>query len=157
EQRDSIDSMLRDLMPQIDSDVAHACAREWSRLAAAEPDLNQHGGETSTGTHHPLAILADNGRAQPRRRRTPATWIGQPMVETTGSDSGGARAASSEPPLPCRLTTPELVALLKMPTCYGPARRLVLNHLGNRYGRRFANHWAFVRFAREQNLGLDFT
>ncbi len=44
-----------------------------------------------------------------------------------------------------------------MPTCTGAARRVVLNHLGNRYGRRFANHWAFVRFAREPNLDLDFT
>ena len=60
-------------------------------------------------------------------------------------------------PFPCRLTTQELVDLLKMPTCFGPARRVVLDHLGNRYGRRFDNHWAFVRFAREQNLELDFT
>ena len=44
-----------------------------------------------------------------------------------------------------------------MPTCFGAARRVVLDHLGNRYGRRFVNHWAFVRFAREQGLGLDFT
>ncbi len=44
-----------------------------------------------------------------------------------------------------------------MPTCIGATGRVVLNYLGNRYGRRFANHWAFVRFAREQNLGLDFT
>jgi len=34
---------------------------------------------------------------------------------------------------------------------------LVLDHLGNRYGRRFVNHWAFVRFAQEQGLELDFT
>ena len=40
---------------------------------------------------------------------------------------------------------------------FGPARRAVLDHLGNRYGRHFVNHWAFVRYAREQNLGLDFT
>ncbi|MGO9466002.1 MAG: hypothetical protein ACLQIB_43755 [Isosphaeraceae bacterium] len=60
-------------------------------------------------------------------------------------------------PFPCRLTTQDLVDLLKMPTCIGAARRVVLNHLGNRYGRRFANHWAFVRFAREQKLDLDFT
>jgi hypothetical protein len=44
-----------------------------------------------------------------------------------------------------------------MPTCFGRARRVVLDHLGKRYGRGFFNHWAFVRFAREQNLGLDFT
>jgi len=59
-------------------------------------------------------------------------------------------------PFPCRLTTQDLVNLLKMPTCIGAARRVVLDHLGSRYGRRFANHWAFVRFAREQNLDLDF-
>ena len=34
---------------------------------------------------------------------------------------------------------------------------MVLDHLGNRYGRRFTNHWAFVRYAREQGLKLDFT
>jgi hypothetical protein len=28
---------------------------------------------------------------------------------------------------------------------------------GNRYGRRFGNHWKFVRYARENNLDLDFT
>lgn len=44
-----------------------------------------------------------------------------------------------------------------MPTCYGDFRRVVLDHLGNRFGRRFVNHWSFVRFAREQNLELDFT
>jgi hypothetical protein len=60
-------------------------------------------------------------------------------------------------PLPCQLSTPELVELLKQPTCFGPARRVILDQLQNRYRRPFADHWAFVRFAREQNLGLDFT
>jgi hypothetical protein len=32
-----------------------------------------------------------------------------------------------------------------------------LKHLGNRYGRTFANHWEFVRFAKEQQLDLDLT
>ena len=63
----------------------------------------------------------------------------------------------SAEPFPCRLTTQELVELLKMPTCFGQARRIVLDHLGNRYKRHFVNHWAFVRFATEQKLGLDFT
>jgi hypothetical protein len=44
-----------------------------------------------------------------------------------------------------------------MPTCFGKARRIVLDHLGNRYSRHFVNRWAFVRLAREQGLGLDFT
>ena len=57
----------------------------------------------------------------------------------------------------CRLETQGLVDLLKMPTLYGRARRVVLDHLGHRYGRRFANHWEFVLFARERDPGLDFT
>ena len=32
----------------------------------------------------------------------------------------------------------------------------MLDRLGNRYGRRFVNHWAFVRFAAEKGLELDF-
>jgi hypothetical protein len=59
--------------------------------------------------------------------------------------------------LPCPLETQQLIELLKMPTCFGGARRVVLDHLGNRYGRRFVNHWAFVRFADEQGLKLDLT
>lgn len=59
-------------------------------------------------------------------------------------------------PYPCRLTTQELVELLKMPTCFGATRRVVLDQLENIHGRRFANHWEFVRFARETGLTLDF-
>jgi hypothetical protein len=44
-----------------------------------------------------------------------------------------------------------------MPTCFGEARKVVLKHLGNRYGRVFANHWEFVRYAQEQHLDLDLT
>jgi hypothetical protein len=39
----------------------------------------------------------------------------------------------------------------------GAARRAVLDQLGNRYHRTFADQWEFVRYAREQRLGLDFT
>jgi hypothetical protein len=60
-------------------------------------------------------------------------------------------------PFPCRLTTPELVELLKQPFYVGKARRIILDQLGNRFGRKFADHWEFVRFAQGQNLGLDLT
>ena len=60
-------------------------------------------------------------------------------------------------PLPCRLSTQDLVDLLKMPTCVGPVRRVILDQLGNRYGRRFDKHWDFVRYAQQQGLDLDFT
>jgi hypothetical protein len=60
-------------------------------------------------------------------------------------------------PLPRRFSTQELVDLLKHPTCIGPARRVILDRLEDRYRRKFADHWEFVRFAQEQKLGLDFT
>jgi hypothetical protein len=58
---------------------------------------------------------------------------------------------------PCRLSTQQLVDLLKMPTCVGDARRLILDQLGNRYQQHFDDPWQFVRFAREQQLDLEFT
>jgi tRNA A-37 threonylcarbamoyl transferase component Bud32 len=60
-------------------------------------------------------------------------------------------------PPPCRLSTQELVELLKHPLCVGPARRVVLDQLARRYRRPFADHWEFVRFAGALNLGFDFT
>ena len=36
-------------------------------------------------------------------------------------------------------------------------RRIILDQLGNRHGRRFDTHWDFVRYAQEKGLNLDFT
>jgi hypothetical protein len=60
-------------------------------------------------------------------------------------------------PLPCRLSTPQLVELLKQPLFVNEARRIVLDHLGQRYGRRFADLWEFVAWAREHEPNLDLT
>jgi hypothetical protein len=63
---------------------------------------------------------------------------------------------AAEPP-PCHLSTQQLVDLLKTPPFVGEARRVVLDQVGNRYHRPFADVWEFVRFAKEQDLDLDFT
>jgi hypothetical protein len=42
-----------------------------------------------------------------------------------------------------------------MPTCFGPARRVVLDYFEHIHHPRFLNHWAFVRFAEENHLDLD--
>jgi hypothetical protein len=60
-------------------------------------------------------------------------------------------------PLPEPLPPETLVELLKHPLCVGEARRIVLDALGTRYQRPFADQWDFVRFAQQQNLGLDLT
>jgi hypothetical protein len=100
------------------------------------------------------SLLADESRSQVSGRTVAAaTLIG--LANATPFAAMPALAVASDP-LPCRLSTQELVELLKMPTCFGEARKVVLKHLGNRYGRNFANHWEFVHFAQEHHLNLDF-
>ena len=60
-------------------------------------------------------------------------------------------------PFPRPLSNQELVELLKQPFSVGPARRAILDQLGHRYQRPFADQSDFVRFAEEQKLGLDFS
>lgn len=60
-------------------------------------------------------------------------------------------------PLPCRFTTQQLVDLLKMPTCVGDTRIVILGLLANRYKRPFADIWEFVEWAEKNEPGLDFT
>jgi hypothetical protein len=96
-----------------------------------------------------------DGTRPPVQRRAVAITV------ATGASAQGpllplALLPTADEPLPCRLTTQELVELLKMPTCVGPVRRLILDQLGNRYGRRFETQWDFVRYAGEQGLDLDF-
>jgi hypothetical protein len=59
-------------------------------------------------------------------------------------------------PLACRLSTQEVVELLKHPLCVGVARRALLDQLEHRYHESFVDQWSFVRFAEDQKLGLDF-
>jgi hypothetical protein len=113
-------------------------------------------GATLFGPYGPDSLdvlLTDNRRSEVSRRTVAApTVVG--LVSATPFHVLPTLPAVNEP-LPCRLSTQDLVELLKMPTCFGEARKVVLKHLGNRYGRSFANHWEFVRFAQEQHLDLD--
>ncbi len=98
-------------------------------------------------------FLTSNSRSEVSRRSVAAaTALG--LASVTPLTSLPALPSVTEP-LACRLSTQDLVELLKMPTCFGVARKVILKHLGNRYGRVFANHWEFVRFAQEQHLDLD--
>lgn len=123
-----------EVLPHLDPAVAKKMSRELAVLVlsgnTSNPDVLHN-------------ILDDVGRPSPVIRRP----------NTTVQD-GTTRSSN---PLPCRLTTQELVELLKMPTCFGEARRVVLDHLGNIHGQRFTNHWSFVRFVREKGLNVDLT
>jgi hypothetical protein len=63
-------------------------------------------------------------------------------------------APTLEPP-PEPVPAQVLVEVLKDPLCVGTARRAVLDVLGTRYQRTFTDQWDFIRFANEQQLGLD--
>lgn len=56
-----------------------------------------------------------------------------------------------------RLSDQQLVDLLKLPLCVGPARRAILNQLEAHHQRKFAGRWEFVRYAEVQKLNLDFS
>jgi hypothetical protein len=103
-------------------------------------------------------ILAP-GRKQPAQPNRPSEKAKQasppPLWGNVFNPSGlhaGHPGATRGP-----LSTPALVELLKQPFCVGRARRVVLDQFERRYGQAFADHWDFVRFAQNQNLGLDFT
>jgi hypothetical protein len=114
--------------------------------------------ETGPGLAHGLAaVLAPIDRSEPSRRSAAVLAVVGPLAGTSQPLVAPATLGPALEPLPCRLATPELIELLKQPTCIGPARRVILDQLANRYRRPFADQWAFVRFAQEQSLGLDFT
>jgi hypothetical protein len=141
---DSFNSIAPELLGQFNTGRARALARDLASRMCSEPGFD---------TDAFSRILIDTSREQRARRATRMSASAGPGLE--GMLEAWVRISAQ--PFPCRLTTQELVELLKMPTCFGGARRIVLDHLGNRFRRRFVNHWAFVRFAAEQKLGLDFT
>jgi len=129
----SANQSITQLLPQLATAKVKNLAREQALLLCAEKGIDSDLLDS---------ILSDAGRPKPGPQPSDAM-------------TGGQKPPSK--PLPCRLTTQELVELLKMPTCFGKARRVVLDHLGNIHGRQFTNHWEFVRFAREKGLQLDLT
>jgi hypothetical protein len=104
--------------------------------------------------HALSAILTGDARILPVRGASLAASLGvsdgQPILAPTV-------LVLALGPLPCPLSTQQLVDLLKHPFCVDQARRVVLDVIEQRYRRPFADHWEFVRFATEQRRGLDFT
>jgi hypothetical protein len=99
------------------------------------------------------------GADPPELSRRSAAVLGA-LGPLAGNGQPAVAAVTLSPalePLPCCLPTRDLVELLKQPTCVGPARRGILDQLERRYHTQFADQWAFVRFAQDQGLDLDFT
>jgi hypothetical protein len=148
-----------ELMQELDSEFATRLSRELAQQTCSSLDIPEFIPAgwpiPGQGVYFLDDILTIDSREEVGRRVTAMPTavglaIGQPLAALSALSVAGE-------PLPCRLSTQNLVDLLKMPTLFGVARNVVLKHLGNRYGRAFANHWEFVRFATEQHLDLDFT
>jgi hypothetical protein len=152
-----LESVAARLIQTLEPEHAYRLSKKMAEEFCASGDANDLDFYTDFGsrTKNLDAFLTNAGQPEVSRRAVAlATAIG--LAGGRPFATLAALPESSEP-LPCRLSTQDLVDLLKMPTCFGEARKIVLKHLGNGYGRRFANHWEFVRFAQEQQLDLDFT
>jgi hypothetical protein len=136
------------LLSQIEPQTARRLAAELALSACAHNDIDAQNLD---------AILTDTERAVLVPLKL---GMGGAMGQLARQVRMWEQGNSEKPPdlpLPCRLTTQALIELLKMPTCFGEARRVVLDHLENRYGSRFANYWDFIHYTSEQGLEFDFT
>jgi hypothetical protein len=129
--------------------AAQTCCRvvpfltqEWAKSTYIDSDLT-------------LTLVAVSSVTLPADRLARSTSI----VSSIGAFASPALPPASLPlatpalgPLPCRFSTPQLVEMLKHPLCFGPARRVLLDHLAFRYQRPFIDHWDFIRFAQEHDL-----
>jgi len=102
------------------------------------------------------AVLTGLDAPETSRRAAAVAALAGHGARTSHSISIPAFLHSTLEPLPCRLSTADLVELLKYPTCVGSARRVILNQFEQGYRQKFADQWAFVRFAEKQTIGLDF-
>jgi hypothetical protein len=145
-------SRLAEAATHLESHEAAAVAVALYQAMAQEPANRQ------VLTEGLAAVLVDAGTPETFRRQASAATTALASVPSPGQPVPSLPfVAAALAPLPCRFSTLELVELLKQPTCTGPARRVILDQLQRRYGQPFADQWAFVRFAQEQNLGLDFS
>jgi tRNA A-37 threonylcarbamoyl transferase component Bud32 len=151
------DKGLASLMQALDPERAARFSKILAFELCSQPDVDADPGLEGV-SHHAKNVDAflTNGSRSEISRRAAALTTAVGLIGSSPLAAFPALLAASEP-LPCRVSTQDLVELLKMPTCFGRARQVVLKHLGNRYGRSFANHWEFVHFARERHLDLDLT
>src|SRR5208282_3591830 len=98
---------------------------------------------------------------RPRRNSSTASWI---VASGKGSRMMNSRNVNEPSPnmnhLPRYQTTAGdrlRQSEAMMPSVLGDDRRVILNHPDSRFGQWFVSHCAFVRFAREHKMGLDFT
>ncbi len=148
---------LAHLLEPVDNVGANGAARNYARKIVCDPDYTAvRPGNGHDRRYTILRRFLQNCASTQLRRRASAVAVTVGFAVPGLLPSFPLQSIAAEP-FPCRLSTQDLVDLLKMPTCVREVRRVILDQLGNRYRRRFDTHWDFVRYAEEQKLGLDFT
>jgi tRNA A-37 threonylcarbamoyl transferase component Bud32 len=146
------------LIQPLDSEGATHAARIFTLRIVSDPDrfcFEVRGGRTILNTETVYSFSTAATRPRVRQRAVAvAAAVGS---AAHGPAPGLPLLPAATEPLPGRLTTQDLVELLKMPTCVRDVRRVILDQLGHRYRRRFDTHWDFVRYAQERGLNLDLT
>jgi hypothetical protein len=166
--RTVVEAMAKTTDPLALSSLAQALSSLAGRLEPKEAaTLAPTVVEAMTKTTNPLALsslaralssLA--GRLEPKDAADRAVFIARAIGEEVSPPtylSGLASLLQAAQPPPCRFPTQELVDLLKMPTCVGPARDVVLRLLGQKCNRHFADLWQFVAYAHEHLPDIDLT
>ncbi len=148
------DGLLTYLEPGISRAIVRALI--WDYCARGTRHLAYYPSGGVADSTYPILMSIMSDRSPPRRQEREAR-IAAAKALKPGPDGERAAAAIAAEPYPCRLTTPELVELLKMPTCASECSRAVLDQLGNIHGRKFASRGEFIRFARETGLHVDLT
>jgi tRNA A-37 threonylcarbamoyl transferase component Bud32 len=152
---------LSSLIQVLDTEHAAQATRVFARRIVASPNHlfgKQDWTDNLSYRSEPLErFLTDATRAVVRRQAVARAALVWASSQRPALGLSLVPAAAEPIPFPCRLSTQDLVELLKMPPCVREVRRVILDQLGHRYDRRFETHWDFVRYAQEQRLDLDFT
>jgi serine/threonine protein kinase len=143
---------LQEVSARPGAEDAAAAARAFTAAVAktSDPDTLRH---LAQGLWAVSEERLDSGEVGPRAVLL-ARGIGESMSPATRL-SGLATLTQAAQPLPSRLSTQYMVDLLKMPTCVGPFRSVVLEMLGQRYHHRFADQWEFVEYAEKHLPNVD--
>jgi hypothetical protein len=152
---DALSALAARMEPEEAARVCFQAAANYLKLMAMRklPE-SVDPGSWATGLSAVLTRL--DPREQTRRSSSVASAVGL-MAGTGHPFAASAVLRTAQEPFANRLSPQQLVELLKHSTCVDQARRIILNRLESHYKCTFADHWAFVRFSREQRLDLDLT
>jgi hypothetical protein len=139
------------LVSQLPSDTISAVARKVIAVTHTEDGkaLARFGEAVVTLTQH----LGPEERG--KVRQVAFARLLEVFARTEGKDDATQPLTKALEHLAEQAGTQNLVDLLKRPTCVGGARKIVMQALGNRLDRKFADHWEAVEWLATNEPDVD--